>query len=52
MDTVYDCRFSDNLDEKFIEDFISVEKAVFGEYTREYFDKKFIKNIFFADCRN
>lgn len=46
MEIIYDCRFSDNLDEKFIEDFIATEKAVFGSYTRELFQKKFIDNIY------
>lgn len=46
MNIVYDCRFSDNLDEKFIEDFLFVEREVFGEYTRENFNRKFLQNIY------
>lgn len=46
-DILYDCRWSDEVDDKFIEDFISVENAVFGgNYTKELFDKKYINNIF------
>ena len=32
--------------QKFIEDFLATETAVFGSYTRELFDKKFIRNIY------
>lgn len=43
----YDCRWSESTDEKFINDFVSVENAVFNcGYTKELFDKKFKKNIF------
>lgn len=44
---IYDCRWSDDVDEKFIEDFIATENAVFNNnYTKEQFQKKYIDNIF------
>ena len=44
---VYDCRWSDKLDESFIRDFVCVEKTVFGEgWNRELFDRKFLENIY------
>ena len=47
FEVVYDCRWSSAADEKFIEDFISVEDAVFGNgYSKELFKKKFLDNIY------
>lgn len=44
---IYDCRWSDEVDEKFIQDFITTENTVFGEnYTRDLFQKKYIDNIY------
>ena len=44
---IYDCRWSDNLDEKFINDFIATENAVFGgDYTEELFNQKYVNNIY------
>lgn len=44
-----DCRFSDNLDDKFITDFINVENEVFNSnYTRNAFNKKYLNNIYGA----
>ncbi|MBE6673954.1 MAG: GNAT family N-acetyltransferase [Ruminococcaceae bacterium] len=44
---IYDCRWSDNVDDKFIADFIATENAVFNcGYTEELFRKKYIDNIF------
>lgn len=40
------CKFSNNLDDKFIEDFITIQNAVFGGYSREHFKHKFIDNIY------
>ena len=43
----YDCRWSDKLDEKYINDFLFVEQTVFGDvWTREMFNRKFIENIY------
>ncbi len=44
---IYDCRWSDTVDEKFIKDFIDTENAVFGEdYTEELFRRKYVDNIY------
>lgn len=44
---VYDCRWSDSVDEKFIEDFIETQKAVFqNDYSKELFKKKYVDNIY------
>ena len=44
---VYDCRWSDEVDDSFIEDFIATENAVFhGNYTTEQFKRKYIDNIY------
>lgn len=44
---IYDCRWSDQVDEKFITDFIATENAVFkGNYTKELFERKYISNIY------
>lgn len=44
---IYDCRWSDNLDDKFIKDFIATENAVFNcGYTEELFKQKYINNIY------
>ncbi|MBR5246896.1 MAG: GNAT family N-acetyltransferase [Clostridia bacterium] len=44
---IYDCRWSDEVDEKFIEDFIVVENEVFKNgYTKGLFKKKYIDNIY------
>ena len=46
-DIIYDCRWSTNLDDKFITDFCQVESAVFqNEYDEEIFARKFINNIY------
>ena len=46
---IYDCRWSTDLDEKFISDFCKVEQEVFHNgYSKEYFDHKFIDNIYGA----
>lgn len=43
----YDCRWSDEVDEKFIKDFIDMENAVFGgDYTKDLFQKKYLHNIY------
>lgn len=44
---IYDCRFSGEVDDKFINDFISVEREVFkNNYSKELFIKKYINNPF------
>ena len=44
---VYDCRWTTDLDEKFIADFCKVEHEVFhNHYSRELFDHKFVNNIY------
>ena len=44
---LYDCRWSNAVDDKFISDFIATEDAVFkGNYTKEFFLKKYVNNIF------
>lgn len=42
---IYDCRRSSQVDDKFVDDFIKVEREVFGnDYDRAYFNHKFINN--------
>lgn len=44
---IYDCRWSDEVDDKFIEDFISIQNQVFKcGYTEDLFIKKYVKNIY------
>lgn len=44
---IYDIRWSNNLDEKFINDFRNVCSTVFkNKFTREEFNRKFINNIY------
>ena len=44
---VYDCRWSSEADEKFINDFITVANSVFGGgFSKELFRKKYIDNIY------
>lgn len=44
---IYDCRWSKDLDEKFISDFCQVEQEVFhNDYSKEYFNHKFTNNIY------
>ena len=44
---IYDCRWSDSVDDKFIKDFVDTENVVFNcNYTEEYFKKKYLNNIY------
>lgn len=44
---LYDCRWSIQVDEKFINDFITVENEVFQNgYTKELFNRKYLDNIY------
>lgn len=44
---LYDCRWSDKVDEKFIDDFIATQRAVFNNnYSKELFIKKYVDNIY------
>jgi len=44
---VYDCRWSDQLDDAFIQDFLQTANAVFGGgFTKELFQKKYLDNIY------
>ena len=44
---IYDCRWSDRFDEKFIEDYCLVQDIVFkNKYSKKLFKKKFIDNIY------
>lgn len=43
---VYDIRWTDKLDEKFIADFLYVQNEVFGCGTREEFERQFEDNIY------
>ena len=44
---LYDCRWTTELDEKFITDFCTVEQSVFRNiYSMEYFEQKYIRNIY------
>lgn len=44
---LYDCRWTTELDEKFIADFCTVEQSVFRNiYSMEYFEQKYIRNIY------
>lgn len=44
---IYDCRWSDSVDNKFIKDFITTENAVFNcNYTEKQFKQKYIDNIY------
>jgi hypothetical protein len=42
----YVLKWIDKIDGKSIEDFLFVENAVFGGFTRELFERKYIKNIY------
>lgn len=43
----YDCRWSNAVDEKFVNDFVYVQRAVFGEYlSKAMFQQQFIDNIY------
>ena len=43
MNIYYDCRWSDNVDEKFISDYNLVQDTVFHNgYNKELFKKKFL----------
>lgn len=43
----YDCRWTSQVDDKFIEDFIKVSDSVFkNNFSREFFDKKYTNNIY------
>lgn len=45
--TFYDCRWSNEVDEKFIKDYCVVQDTVFqNNYSYELFNKKFIANIY------
>ncbi len=45
MSVVYDCRWSNELDDRFIDDFCAVERQVFGsKYSEKTFQKKYIRN--------
>lgn len=48
MDDIrYDCRWSNEVDRTFIDDFINVEKSVFkNDYSKELFAKKYLDNIY------
>ena len=50
MDNIfYDCRWSNNIDNKFVDDFIRTETKVFkNNYTKTLFRKKYIDNIYGA----
>ena len=43
---VYDIRWTNDLDEKFIADFLYVQNEVFGCGTREEFKRQFEENIY------
>ena len=44
---IYDCRWSNQVDEKFTEDFIKVVNDVFkNDYSKELFNKKYVDNIY------
>lgn len=46
---IYDCRWSTDVDEKFISDFCKVEHEVFHNgYSKEHFEHKFIRDIYGA----
>lgn len=47
MNIIYDCRWSDRVDEKFIQDFNTVKVNVFhGEYSVEEFKRQLVDNIY------
>lgn len=56
---IYDCRWSDALDEQFIADYLYIQNEVFGCGTREEFRRQFEDNIFgrsvievvYIDCK-
>lgn len=50
MDNIeFDCRWSTNVDDKFIKDFIYIEDLIFQNgYSKELFNKKFINNPYGA----
>lgn len=44
---IYDCRWSDKADDKFIDDYNQVQNAVFQNgYNKELFKKKYLENIY------
>lgn len=43
---IYVLKWIDNIDDKSIEDFLSVENAVFGGFTRQLFETKYLNNIY------
>ena len=46
-DIIYDCRWSDRIDDKFIKDFITTVNAVFKcDFTEAMFKQKYIDNIY------
>lgn len=42
----YVLRWTDQIDEQFIDDFLEIENAVFGGFSRELFDRKYMANIY------
>lgn len=47
QEIIYDCRWSDRVDEKFVEDFVATENEVFNNgYTKELFNRKYVDNIY------
>jgi hypothetical protein len=47
MDNVhYDIRWSDRLDERFIDDYIALQNEIFNVGSRDEFDRQFINNIY------
>lgn len=45
-DIKYVLKWIDKIDDKSIEDFLSVENAVFGGFTRQLFENKYLNNIY------
>lgn len=45
-DIKYVLKWTNQIDDKFIEDFLEVENSVFGGFSRELFDHKYLANIY------
>lgn len=45
-DIEYVLKWTNQIDDKFIEDFLEVENSVFGGFSRELFDHKYLANIY------
>lgn len=45
-EVIYVLRWSDQIDKRFLEDFLYVENAVFGGFSKKLFENKYLNNIY------